>query len=156
MTNNTMRITYRGATKCYLAVDTIYSCGCPTCSFFTQFETNRFKDDKDCGYAVIAMDEFEKVLDFQVCSSHQMRMNLIPWNGREEARSADMDLLINGGQRDSKCVDSVIIDGAICQLAIEILQPPPPMSQEQLYQQQQLYYQHYIQTNPMTLQQSNF
>ncbi|KAG9066750.1 hypothetical protein KI688_012660 [Linnemannia hyalina] len=151
MTNNTMRITYRGATTCYLAVDTIYSCGCPTCSFFTQFESYRFKDDKDCSYAVIAMDEFEKVLDFQICPSHQMRMNLVPWKDREEARSADMDLMIHGGQRDSKCVDSVIIDGAICQLAVEILQPPPPMSQEQCYQQQQLYYQQYIQTNPMAL-----
>ncbi|KAG0284007.1 hypothetical protein BGZ96_011624 [Linnemannia gamsii] len=143
-----MRITYKGATKCYLALDTIYNCGCLTCSFFTQCETYRFKDDKDCGYAVIAMDEPEKVLDFQVCPAHQMRMNLIPWMDREEARSADMDLLIHGGQRDTKWVDSVIIDSAICQLSVEIL----PFSQEQFYQQQQqqqqqLYYQQFIQVN---------
>ncbi|KAG0374108.1 hypothetical protein BGX24_010831 [Mortierella sp. AD032] len=149
-----MRIAYKGATKCYLALDTIAKCNCLTCTFFAQFETSRFKDDKDCAYAVIAMDEFEKVLDFQVCPSHQMRMNLIPWADREEARSADMDLLIHGGQRDTKWVNSMIIDGVICQLAVEILSiealvvtaapsevysqnliHPPTLQEQQQYQQ---------------------
>ncbi|KAF9908869.1 hypothetical protein EC991_009389 [Linnemannia zychae] len=150
-----MRITYKGNTKCYLALDTISNCGCLTCSFFKQYEINRFKDDRDCSYAVIAMDEFDKVLDFQVCPSHQMRMSLISWAEREEARSADMDLMIHGGQRDTKWVNSMIIDGAICKFSVEILSleamvvtaapigvysqytmiHPPTLQEQQQYQQ---------------------
>lgn len=140
-----MRITYKGA-NCFLALHTTHNCNCLTCSFFIQCENNRFKDDKDCGYAVIAMDEPEKVLDFQVCPAHQMSMNLIPWKDREEARFADMDMMIDGGQRGIRWVDSAIIDGAICQLTVEIL----PSPQEQFYQQQQqqqIYHQQYMQMN---------
>ncbi|KAF9126905.1 hypothetical protein BGW39_006234 [Mortierella sp. 14UC] len=134
-----MRITYKGATKCYLALDTISNCGCLTCSFFKQYEVNRF----------------------QVCPSHQMRMNLISWADREEARSADMELMIHGGQRDTKWVDSMIIDGAICKLSVEILSleamvvttapaevysqymmiHPPTLQEQQQYQQYALQYQ---------------
>jgi hypothetical protein len=92
------------------------------------------------------MDEPEKVLDFQVCPAHQMSMNLIPWKDREEARFADMDMMIDGGQRGIRWVDSAIIDGAICQLTVEIL----PSPQEQFYQQQQqqqIYHQQYMQMN---------
>ncbi|KAF9919763.1 hypothetical protein FBU30_010579 [Linnemannia zychae] len=145
MATNIMRITYKGAINCFLALDAIASCGCVTCSFFTQYEIHRFRDDRDNNYAIIAMDESEKMLDFQVCPDLQLRMNLVAWQDRENARSADMDLLIHCGQRGVTWTDSMIIEGANCRLSIEILSSeaaaqgisPQLIAQ---YQQEQMYY----------------
>jgi hypothetical protein len=67
------------------------------------------------------MDEPDKTLDFQVCPSHEMRMNLIPWAGLEEARSADMEMIICGNQNGTRWAETRIIDGAQCSWSIEIL-----------------------------------
>ena len=121
MATNTMKITYQGPDKCYLAYDTLSKCDCITCTFFKQYECSRFIDDNEQTYAVIPMDETEKVLDYQICPAHHLRMNLISWADREAARSADMDLIVTGTQRGTKWADTVTVEGKTCKLAVEIL-----------------------------------
>jgi len=89
-------------------------------------------------------------------------MNLIPWADREAARSADMDLLVTGAQRDTKWVDFVFIEGRICKLVVEVfckeVQAPQvydqcfvrPIEQQQLLQE---YYQYHLQQQQQQQQQ---
>ncbi|KAF9126906.1 hypothetical protein BGW39_006235 [Mortierella sp. 14UC] len=120
---NTIKVTYRGAKRCYLIFDTQVDCGCATCNSFTQHELIPFKDTKAPHrrfYGALPLEDFDKVLTFTICTDHRMLMNLIPWADHKRARAADLDLDIHGSMRDTKWLDSVVIEGKICKLSVEI------------------------------------
>ncbi|KAF9080409.1 hypothetical protein BGX23_002202 [Mortierella sp. AD031] len=158
-----MRIRFRGAMKCHLVFDSVGSCGCAACNFYIRHETIRFIDDQSRVYAVMDMFEPDKVVEYPICTQHLMRMNLIPYFQRNEARSADMDLCIHGAKRDTKWLDAAIVNGQICKLSVEIFSQQPPNVYQQCYvrtpqqqqqmQQQQQFQQQQVASQQMLMQQ---
>ncbi|KAF9145753.1 hypothetical protein BGX30_007066 [Mortierella sp. GBA39] len=143
MATSKMRVTFRGAMKCYLIFCTIVDCGCPTCDAFTKCETIEFVDSPGDTYGIIPLDQFDKTIIFDICWEHQMMMNLIPCAELECARAKDLDLYVCGWKRNTKWLDTVVVGGKMCKISIEIFCPVQwaPVVYEQCFARQQHCYQ---------------
>lgn len=143
MATSKMRVTFRGAMKCYLIFCTIIDCGCPTCNVFTKCETIEFVDSPGDTYGIIPLDQFDKTITFNICWEHQMMMNLIPWADFECARARDLDLYVCGWKRNTKWLDTVVVGGKVCKISVEIFCPVQwaPVVYQQCYARQQHCYQ---------------
>ncbi|KAF9126907.1 hypothetical protein BGW39_006236 [Mortierella sp. 14UC] len=150
MATSKMRLTFRGAMKCYLIFCTIVDCGCRTCNAFTKCETIEFLDSPGDTYGMIPLDRFEKSITFDICWDHQMMMNLIPWSDLESASVRDLDLYVCGWKRNTKWLDGVVVAGKMCKVSVEVFCPIiwAPVVYQQCYsrhQYQQYQQQHYYQ-----------
>ncbi|KAG0270649.1 hypothetical protein BGZ95_001611 [Linnemannia exigua] len=123
MATNKMRLTYRGAMKCYLIFCTIVDCGCRTCNAFINCEIIHFTDSLGDTYGMIPLDRSEKSIMFDICADHQMMMNLIPWSDLETASVRDLDLYVCGWKQNTKWLDSVVVAGKMCKISVEIFCP---------------------------------
>ncbi|KAG0374106.1 hypothetical protein BGX24_010829 [Mortierella sp. AD032] len=145
MATNKMRLTYRGAMKCYLIFCTIVDCGCRTCDT----------------YGMIPLDRSEKSIMFDICWDHQMMMNLIPWSDLETASVRDLDLYVCGWKQNTKWLDSVVVAGKMCKISVEIFCPIKwaPVVYQQCYARHQHYHhqhhhhQHHCQQQKLPQQQ---
>ncbi|KAH7052703.1 hypothetical protein BKA57DRAFT_456277 [Linnemannia elongata] len=143
MATSKMRVTFRGAMKCYLIFCTIIDCSCPTCDVFTKCETIQFADSPGDTYGIIPLDQFDKTVIFDICWEHQMMMNLIPWADLECARARDLDLYVCGWKRNTKWLDTVVVGGKLCKISVEIFCPVQwaPVVYQQCFARQQHCYQ---------------
>ncbi|KAF9080407.1 hypothetical protein BGX23_002200 [Mortierella sp. AD031] len=143
MATSKMRITFRGAMKCYLIFCTVVDCGCPTCDAFTRCETIQFVDSPGDTYGMIPLDKFDKTVTFDICWDHQLMMNLIPWSDLETACAADLDLYVCGWKRNTKWLDTVVVASKLCKISVEIFCPImwAPVVYEQCYMRSPQYQQ---------------
>ncbi|KAF9085067.1 hypothetical protein BGX29_002183 [Mortierella sp. GBA35] len=125
MATSTIRVTFRGAMKCYLVYETRANDGCLSCINFIHHERTRFADHPHRTFGVIPLDESHKTVQFNICWFHQLRMKLIPWGdyGTMPIRTTDLDLAVCGWKRDYKWLDSVVVCGKVCKMSVEIYCP---------------------------------
>ncbi|KAG0023837.1 hypothetical protein BGZ81_007916 [Podila clonocystis] len=79
---------------------------------------------------------------------NQMGMNLIPWSDLKSVRASDLDLYVCGRKLNTKWLDSVVVEGNMCKISVEICCPiqKAPQVHRQCYvrpkhqPQHQLYY----------------
>ncbi|KAF9969047.1 hypothetical protein BGZ73_008784 [Actinomortierella ambigua] len=122
-TIRTLQLEYTGTKKSKMVFTVTRGCGCPTCRWWSQYETDTFKDEPNRSYGVIFFETSPFTTTFDICSRLEMHMNLVPFLS-ESNKAKDLDVIVKGEVLNQTFKDTVEIDNEANTVVVKVLRGP--------------------------------
>ncbi|KAF9436619.1 hypothetical protein BGZ76_003460 [Entomortierella beljakovae] len=118
-----LEFTFSGTKKAKMVFTIATDCGCSTCQGWSRYTTASFVDNPDQKYGFINFETSPYTTTFDICSRHEMKMNLVPFLA-EVNKAEDLDVLISGAELNGVFTDTVEIDGELNTIKVKVLKAP--------------------------------
>ncbi|KAF9582074.1 hypothetical protein BGW38_000678 [Lunasporangiospora selenospora] len=116
----TLQFDFTGPKKCKMVFTVTRGCGCLTCRWWSKYETATFTDESERNYGVIFFESSPYTTTFDICSRHEMHMNLVPFD-TDSNKAEDLDVVVTGDMIGRSYSDTVDIDGESNKVVVKVL-----------------------------------